>query len=103
MANNSKTLPREPWRGSQICGHQIAYGMPWSEFCPKRKAPGEVECAEHAEDARMQYGTVRIAPGNATGDPSAPLALLWEPYDGAEPVQPTEDELSRYAAILGGE
>jgi hypothetical protein len=103
MANTPKTLPREPWRGSQICGHEISVGRMSSTYCGERKAPGERACMQHAEEMRAEYGTVRYAPGNEYGYPDEPLVLLWEPYDGTGPVQPTGDELSRYAAILEGE
>lgn len=93
-------LKREPWRGGQICGRQTVCGMgAYSErYCGERKAPGEVECAQHATETHEQYGTVRVAPGNAVGDPSKPLILFWEPRESEEPVIPTRDEYDAYAA-----
>lgn len=97
-------LTREPWRGGQICGHQTVYGMgAFSErYCGERKAPGLVECAEHNDDTMSNYGprAVRqaIAAGVAVGDPAAPLVLLWEPYEGTEPVEPTEEERAAFEA-----
>ncbi|MFE0490109.1 hypothetical protein [Streptomyces griseoaurantiacus] len=93
------TLSREPWRGGQVCGHQTVYGMgAHSErYCGARKAPGLVECAEHAEETGMAYGVVKFALGNAKGDPSAPVELSWEPYEGDVPVEPTEEERAAYA------
>lgn len=64
-----KTLPREPWRGSQICGWQIAYGLPWSRFCGEFKKLGSYLCEVHDELERMDgYGSLpKAAPGNAYG------------------------------------
>lgn len=99
-----RTVPREPWRGSQICGWQIAYGLPWSIFCAERKGEGMYLCPEHWQEWVEEGGYPRFAQGNALGDPSAPVRLLWEPYGGSEPLEPTEDELARYAgAQTGGE
>lgn len=95
-----KTLPREPWRGSQYCGYQTGYTAP--AYCAERKAHGLAYCREHHLEVEMQYGEVRMAPGNVRGDASAPLALLWEPWDALEPVQPTADEIAAYAATEGG-
>ncbi|MEV7675037.1 hypothetical protein [Streptomyces sp. NPDC088752] len=131
---NGVMLSREPWRGGQICGHQTTYGMgAYSErYCGKRKALGEVECAEHVEQTREEYGTVRVAPGNAQGlmltrsqwgwsvydgdgglcasaDDRTELeslygfALLWEPHNGDKPEEPTEEEHAAYAAAMGTE
>lgn len=95
------TLPREPYRGGQICGYQMAYGMPWSEFCPDRKAKGLRACAMHDRELRDEYGTVRWADGNATGDPDEPLELQWEPHEGDDPVEPTDEEREQYGRFLG--
>ena len=94
-------LPYEPWRGGQICGYQIAYGLPWSEFCPERKADGLYFCEKHDRWVREEDGIVHIAPGNAMGDLSKPLTLLWEPLEG-DPVHPTSEELARYLPLLKG-
>ncbi|PPS89589.1 hypothetical protein [Streptomyces sp. MH60] len=100
-------LSREPWRGGQVCGHQTQYGMgAYSErYCGKRKAPGLVECREHYDDTLSNYGPralrQAIASGVAVGDPSAPVVLLWEPYEGDVPEEPTEEERAAYAAATG--
>jgi len=100
-----RTLPREPWRGSQICGWQIAYGMPRSEFCAERKAEGLVWCAEHHQDAMEDYGTRYHVPDDvARGDHKRPVRLLWEPYEDDQPIEPSYEEMTRYAgALRGGE
>lgn len=100
-----RVLKREPWRGGQVCGHQLVYGMgAHSErYCGERKAAGEVECAQHARETREEYGVVRVAPGNALGDLGAPVVPLWEPYEGEEPVQPTEDEVEAFRQMWPGE
>lgn len=94
-------LPREPWRGSQICGHQTASGFLSDAFCPARKADGLPACQEHYDSVVADYGSAQYAPGNALGHPGASMALLWEPHGGPLPVVPTDEELSRYAGILG--
>lgn len=95
-----KTLPREPWRGSQICGRQITCARTYDEFCAARKADGLPMCEEHWE-YESEDGPVLMAPGNALGDLSVPVRLLWEPMDDLLPVVPTDEELARYAGILG--
>lgn len=64
-----KTLPREPWRGGQICGWQIGYGLPWSIFCGELKEFGSPWCTEHdAEERFDNYGVLpKVAEGNALG------------------------------------
>jgi hypothetical protein len=64
-----KTLPREPWRGGQICGYQTAYGLPWSVFCGEFKKLGSPLCAHHDKELREEHGGVlpRFADGNALG------------------------------------
>lgn len=98
-----KTLPREPWRGSQICGWQVYDGTTSSTpaYCAERKAWSHPLCGWHYDDCMEEYGEVRFAPGNARGDLSVPVRLLWEPYDGILPAVPTDEELARYAGILG--
>lgn len=100
MTNAIKTLPREPWRGSMICGWQISYGMPGSTFCAERKADGLYLCEEH-QDEQIEAGeSMRFAPGNALGDSSLAVRLLWEPMDGDDPVEATPEEIALHAAIL---
>lgn len=64
-----RTLPREPWRGGQICGYQTAYGLPWSIFCGEFKKPGSPVCEEHDRELREEnYGVLpKFADGNALG------------------------------------
>lgn len=103
-----RTLPREPWRGSQICGYQVCYGgwhrpMAW---CAERKGDGLLYCEEHMDDCIAEYGHVTVAPGNVLGAPQWAVRLLWEPMDGDVPIEASADELARYAGILapqGGE
>ncbi|MFE4863213.1 hypothetical protein ACFRBW_39325, partial [Streptomyces sp. NPDC056670] len=122
------TLTREPWRGGQVCGHQITCDRMESTYCGAFKAPGLKACQQHHDETAEEYGTVRYAPGNADGvtivrtmhgwgayaadgehvsghyDDRARLeydhgfALLWED-EGGEPVEPTEEER---AALAGG-
>lgn len=68
-----KTVPREPWRGGQICGYQTNVGG-WSEgaaaYCGEMKKPGSPLCEEHDEWVRLdrEDGQLpRFAPGNALG------------------------------------
>lgn len=101
--NSIKTLPREPWRGSQVCGWQVYDGTASSTpaYCAARKADFRPACVEHYDDYSDDYGLTRWAPGNALGDLSVPVRLLWEPMDDLLPVVPTDEELARYAGILG--
>lgn len=94
-----KILPREPWRGSQICGYQISCGG-WSStaaFCGERKEDGLPYCQEHFWDVMDEYGEVRMAPGNALGDPKWSVRLLWEPYEGDSPEEASYEEMAAYA------
>lgn len=102
-----KTLPREPWRGSQICGYQTAYGLPWSVFCGEFKKPGSPLCEEHDKDMREEHGgqLPRFDPGNALGlaafhRETMPhmFRLSWEPHEGDRPVPATEDEIRAWEA-----
>jgi hypothetical protein len=64
-----RTLPREPWRGSMICGWQTSSGG-WSrpmEFCGNRKGDGLYVCPEHWQEL-IEYGDVHFADGNAYGE-----------------------------------
>lgn len=92
MAYN--TLTREPWRGGQICGWQIAYGLPGSRFCGRRKAPGGYTCVEHWEPGSDDG--ILWAPGNALGDPGEPLVLSWEPHEGTDPIPATPEEIAAW-------
>lgn len=102
-----RTLPREPWRGSQICGWQIAYGG-WGSspmaFCGERKADGYYLCQEHQgqleESGEFLEFDANVALGMAWRAPR----LLWEPLEGDVPEEPSWDEMARYAgAQAGGE
>lgn len=79
-----KTVSREPWRGGQICGHQIAYGMPWSIFCGEFKKLGSPLCHEHDRDLREEYGgqLPKFAPGNATGLELRQVGNGWSAFNG---------------------
>lgn len=97
-----KTLPREPWRGSMICGEQTEYGVIPGRmvFCGNRKGHGLYLCDEHWDDLVADGACMRFAPGNALGDSSIAVRLLWEPMDGDMPVEATPEEIARHAAIL---
>lgn len=92
------TLPREPWRGSMICGHQTACGMP--AYCSARKGDDLPMCAEHYYETLDTYGQVRMAPGNALGAPELATRLLWEGEDASIPVEASYEEMSLYAGVL---
>lgn len=93
------TLPREPFRGGQICGWQIEYGTGRTLHCGERKMDGCFHCPEHEADIRAQYGAgYRMAPGNALGDLSQSVQLLWEPCEGDVPEEPSADERAAYMA-----
>lgn len=102
-----RTLPREPWRGGQICGYQIAYGLPWSVFCGEFKKLNSPLCDEHDRDMREENGgrLPEFAEGNAPGlaayrRTTMPymFQLSWEPYEGDRPVPATEDEIRAWEA-----
>lgn len=98
----ARTLPREPWRGSMICGWQIAYGLPRDVFCGEPKAPGRPFCAEHAQMAEEDFGPGYSIPGDvALGAPHWATRLLWEGDDPDVPVEPTGEETAAYAALYG--
>ncbi|MPY47134.1 hypothetical protein [Streptomyces acidicola] len=63
----SKTLRADPDPAGQICGYQIAYGMPWSEYCAERKARGKYFCEQHDREVLEEDGHVHMPPGNAIG------------------------------------
>lgn len=103
------TLPKEPWRGGQICGHQTAYGLPWSIFCGEFKKPGSPLCEVHDKEMREENDGVlpKFAPGNALGlaayrRKTMPymFQLAWEPYEGDTPEAPTPEELAAFYAQL---
>lgn len=101
-----RTLPREPWRGSMICGWQVSFGD-WGHpiaFCAERKADGLPMCRLHHAEALAdsECGHVHMAPGNAMGEPRWSVRLLWEPEEGDQPVEPSYEEMVRYAAIQRG-
>lgn len=62
-----KTTRTNPDPAGPICGYQIGYGLPWSEYCGERKAKGLYFCAEHARIVLDEDGIIRMAPGNAIG------------------------------------
>lgn len=97
---SSKTLPREPWRGSMICGEQIAYGLPWDKFCAERKGDDLPMCPEHFQEAIEEYGTVTVPPNVALGENHWAVRLLWEGEDPDMPIEASAEEIARYAAIL---
>lgn len=98
-----KTLPREPWRGSQICGHQTAYGLPWSVFCGELKEPGSPLCEEHDKDWCENGQRPRFPKSVARGLPiyrrtTMPymFELSWEPHEGDRPVPATAEEIKAW-------
>lgn len=102
-----KTLPREPWRGGQICGEQLEYGVVPGRlvFCGELKKPGSPLCEAHDEELRLDNGGTlpRFAPGNALGlaayrRESMPymFQLAWEPMEGGTPVAATEEEIKAW-------
>lgn len=95
-----RTLPREPWRGSMICGMQISYGMPGSTFCAERKADGAYACQAHWNEMIEDGESLVFAPGNAIGESHWAIRLLWEPMEGEEPIEASAEEVAAYAAIL---
>lgn len=102
-----RTLPREPWRGGQICGEQLEYGVVPGRlvFCGEFKKPGEFLCAEHLESHLEEWGEIRFAPGNALGlaeyrraEMPYMFQLAWEPMKGDTPVPATEEEIEAWRA-----
>lgn len=96
----ARTLPREPWRGSMICGWQVAYGVPGDTFCAERKGDGLCTCPGHWDELLEDGQDMEFAEGNAYGERHIRIRLLWEPYEGAAPIEATPEEIARYAAIL---
>lgn len=93
-----KTLPREPWRGSMICGWQNGFRL---EYCGERKAQGLPMCREHYDSVMDEYGDVLMAPGNALGHSKWAVRLLWEGEDPDVPVEASYEEMTAYAAVQG--
>ena len=96
------TLPREPWRGSQICGYLVEDDAGCIVFCGERKAEGLPFCFECAEHFEAHYGGFNIVVADcvALGCRTKAVRLLWEPCDGGCPEEPTGDETAAYAALL---
>lgn len=103
------TLPREPWRGSQICGYQTEYGVipGRSVFCGEFKKHGSYVCEVHDQELREDnYGVLpKFAPGNALGlaayrRETMPyiFQLSWEADDPDKPNKPTPEELAAFEA-----
>lgn len=103
-----RTLPREPWRGGQICGHQTNVGG-WSEgspeFCGEFKKPYSPVCDVHDAELREEYGGAlpKFAPGNALGlaayrRASMPylFQLAWEPHEDTGPIAASEEEITAW-------
>ncbi len=100
-----RTLPGEPWRGGQICGWQIAYGLPWSIFCGEFKKLGSPLCEEHDRELREEHGGVlpKFAPGNALGlaeyrRETMPymFQLSWETENPDKPEPATSKEIETW-------
>lgn len=54
-----QTIRTDPAPQGQICGYQIAHGMPWNEYCAEKKARGKYFCAEHDRIVLAEDGLVR--------------------------------------------
>lgn len=104
-----RTLPREPWRGGQICGYQTEYGVipGRSVFCGEFKKPGSPVCEQHDKEMREDnYGVLpKFAPGNAPGlaayrRNTMPymFQLGWEAYEGDTPIGATPEEIAAWEA-----
>jgi hypothetical protein len=97
-----RTLPREPWRGSMICGWQVAFGD-WAHpmaFCALRKADGAYACQAHWDEMIEDGESLDFAPGNAVGEPHWAMRLLWEPTEGEEPIEASAEEMALYAPLF---
>lgn len=102
-----RTLPREPWRGGQICGWQMEYGTGREVYCGEFKAPRQPVCTPHVKQLREVYGGSLsfVAPGNALGlaayrQGTMPymFQLAWEPDEGDTPIPATEEEIAAWEA-----
>ena len=100
-----RTLPREPWRGGQICGYQIGYGLPGSIFCGEFKRLNSPLCEEHDREMREEYDghLPRFAKGNALGLATYlrtymphMFTLSWEPNKGDIPIPATPEEIAAW-------
>ncbi len=86
-----KTLPREPWRGGQICGEQTNVGG-WSEgpaaYCGEFKKLGSPVCDEHDRELREDNDGVlpRFSPGNDLGLTLAQHGTSWFVFNEGEEV-----------------
>lgn len=98
-----KTLPREPWRGGQICGYQTAYGLPWSVFCGEFKKLGSPLCSQHDEEMREEHGgrLPRFAPGNALGLQLRQSEWGWSVLAGEGLLCASSDDRSHLAEVYG--
>lgn len=96
MENGIKTLPREPWRGSQICGEQMYDGNASSAaaYCATRKGDKLPMCEEHFDAMIAEYGTVTVPPDVALGAPHLAVRLLWEGDDPTIPIEPSYEEMA---------
>lgn len=54
----AKTTRTDPDPAGQICGYQIAAGMPWNEYCAERKARSKYFCAEHDRIVLEEDGAI---------------------------------------------
>jgi len=91
-----RTLPREPWRGGQICGWQIAVGG-WdgpAVFCGDRKQHNEYLCRTHLSENEGE--DLRFADGNEVGELDEPVTLSWEPDEGDDPIPATDAEIKAW-------
>lgn len=92
-----RTLPREPYRGGQICGYQTNVGG-WSEgeseYCGEFKKPGSPLCEEHDKEMREEHGGVlpRFAPGNAPGLALRMSQWGWSVYDDRDELVASADK-----------
>jgi hypothetical protein len=105
-----RTLPKEPWRGGQVCGYQTNVGG-WSEgqpeYCGEFKKPGSPLCDEHDAELREEYDGVlpTFAPGNAPGLAVYRRTLMpymfqlaWETEDPDKPKPATPEEIAAWEA-----
>lgn len=94
-----KTLPREPYRGGQICGEQLEYGVVpgRSVFCGDHKAHLAYYCVVHAWEVIRdgEDPSLGMAEGNALGDVRIPAELQWEGEDG-KPQTATPEEIKAW-------